>query len=212
MKSRGVVFFFLLLSQVIVIIGSWIASVLVADGSIHSLLTAEGVRWFIGDFSRMLSTPVLFNILIVGMAVGVIRESHILTVMLHYLRSRRRADAITPGITQKGYSELIALQLSIATALVMVVVIILLSCLPHAILLSATGTVLNSSLFSGLIPMLCFVAISSATLFGYASRHFQGFLAVFRAMEHGVTLSAPFILFYIFALQLYILIMYVIGA
>lgn len=210
MKSRGVLFFILLLSILVVSVGSWMASVLATDGSVRSLLTAEGIRWFIGDFSNMLSTPLLLDIIMVGMAVGVVRASGIGGILRQAIKKRYRSTAFSSGITQKGYSEVIALQLSIVMALLMICVVILLSVLPHAILLSATGTILNSSLASGFIPMLCFIAIASSATFGYASRHFHGFLDVFRAMENGVGLAAPFILFYIFTTQLYVLIMYVI--
>lgn len=46
----------LCLAEVLLVILSWLLSAMRLD-EVHSLLSSEGIRWFLGNFSSMLASP-----------------------------------------------------------------------------------------------------------------------------------------------------------
>ena len=57
----------LIAAQIALVLASWLLSATSA-GSVRSLLSAEGVRWFCGSFSAMLASPLLACLLLLSMA------------------------------------------------------------------------------------------------------------------------------------------------
>ena len=57
-SQLGVVLFILLIAELALILLSWILSAAGVEG-VRSLLSGEGVRWFVGDFARMVASPLL---------------------------------------------------------------------------------------------------------------------------------------------------------
>ena len=51
--------------QILLILVSWIVSSATQQTYVHSLLSSEGIRWFMGRFSENLATPVLVWLLTV---------------------------------------------------------------------------------------------------------------------------------------------------
>ena len=49
--------------EIVLVLASWMLSVLLPDSGIRSMLDGEGIRWFFGGFVDMLAGPVLVWIL-----------------------------------------------------------------------------------------------------------------------------------------------------
>ena len=110
----------LLLAELILILVSWLLSATMTEG-VRSLLSGEGVRWFFGSFTDMVASPWLVWLLVVAMAGGCLWRSG----LLHR--------------SQSGYRERMAFRTALAFLVLYVGVILMLTIVPHAVLLSATG-------------------------------------------------------------------------
>lgn len=192
----GIVTLLLLLAEVVVIVGSWIGSVVWPD-SITSMLSSAGVRWFVGSFSSILATPLLVNILLVGIALGILRRSGL-------------ADVIRSGnIKNRSYSERLGVQLSAVTFILLMLVVLLLTFLPHAVLVNASGSIINSSFSRGFIPMIAFSITVPSVVFGVCTSRTASMTTLTEAFAHGISLVSPFLLLYLMSAQLYYSVMYV---
>ena len=82
----------------------------------RSLISSEGIRWFVGEFTYTLASPLLVWLLLALVALGCLQRSG--------LMSRGR-----------GYRDWVALRVSLSFIIIYVVIICLLTLMPHAILL-----------------------------------------------------------------------------
>jgi aminobenzoyl-glutamate transport protein len=74
-KNRiGWLIFILMMIQVVVILLSWLLTAADPESSIRSLLSSEGIRWFIGKNIKNLSQPLLVWLLLLGIAWGASKE------------------------------------------------------------------------------------------------------------------------------------------
>lgn len=189
----------LLGAEALTIVGSWLCSVMMPELDITSLLSESGIRWFIGHFSDMMSCKLLVDILLMSMAYGMVRESGVVPALRSLFR----------GGGKEGYTERIAIHIAVLVAILMVIVICMMTFLPQAILLSATGHIADSSLMSGLIPILSFILILSSGTYAMVSMRFQSTESLLKAMSNGIHTIAPFLVLYILIAQLYFSIVYV---
>ena len=73
-KWLGVSALYLLLAETALILLSWILSATMMEG-VRSLLSSEGVRWFVGSFSDMQATPLLVWFILLLSAFGSFQRS-----------------------------------------------------------------------------------------------------------------------------------------
>ena len=175
--------------QMLLVVLSWVLTAASPDLYLRSLLSGEGLRWLFGRFTVNLQSPVLVWMLLLGVAYGAMRGSGIIGA----IRKKRDND----------YRTRIALQMVACEALAIIVVLVLLTLPPHAILLSATGQLFPSSFTSGLIPVVA-IAVSAmsltyATMVGRLKTVYDAFLL----MTEGIAIIAPLMLAYIFIAELY---------
>ena len=69
-EGVGVIASVLLCAEALLIILSWILSTTMTEG-IRSLLSSEGIRWFFGNFSNIIASPLLAWLLLVPSSFGV---------------------------------------------------------------------------------------------------------------------------------------------
>lgn len=210
MKSRKIVSIatiLLLEAELFIVIGSWVGSVLFPDSGIVSMISSEGVRWFVGGFANMLSTPYIIYIILIGMTLGIVRRSG----LIDDVRRKRTATITDEDVkdVMASYSERLATRLAIATFILGIIVILLLTILPHAILLNSNGDVLNSSFSRGLIPMMCLVVSMSAGVYGLCTSHITLRHSIADAFAYGIARISPVILLYILVAQIYFTLQYV---
>lgn len=182
----------LITAEVLLVLISWLLSVTIATG-VRSLLTGEGVRWFMGSFTEILLSPLLVWILLLAMAWGVSRRAF-------------ASPSSTSGRQRLG------LRLSFLFSVLYMAVIMALAMVPHAILSSVSGHLFPSSPFSrALVPIFSFGTIMVATVYGVTTRSFRYVHDIIDSLVSGVSQSASFLFLYILVMQLYETAIYVFG-
>jgi aminobenzoyl-glutamate transport protein len=82
-------------------------------------------------------------------------------------------------------------------------VVLLLTAIPHAVLLSSTGNLFPSPFSRSIMPMFCFGIILISVSFGLVSGRFQTLSDVLDALSYGCRMGAPLFIFDILVIQLY---------
>jgi len=190
--SAAVIIVASFISEVLAIVGSWIITSMDTDSGMQSLLSAEGVRWYIGSYADVLAKPLLVWILLCGCAYGILKDSCIADI-LKRLYNKQPTE----------YIERMALQASCIVGILIVIAVLLLVIGPHVILLSATGTISNSSFSEGIVPIAVFLLTAIGITYGYCSSKFRGVVELFDACIKGVTTIVPVLILYIFIVHLY---------
>ena len=192
MKSKILPYLALALfaAQLLLMLLSWLLSAAFPVDNIRSLLSPEGLRWFLGQFTAHIATPQLVWLLLLSLAYGILRHSGLLW----------------PG---KGYRERRALVITLLLAVVIVGVFLLLTVIPHAVLLSATGSLWPSPFSRSLVPMVAFAVVLLSTCYGMISGRLDNLRDVYDALLDGLRCAAPLFLFYVLVVQIYESLIYV---
>ena len=185
----------LFLAQLVLMLLSWLFSALLPDSGVRSLIGSEGLRWFLGSFSSFLLSPLLVWLLLGAMAWGSLRHSGLLGV-------RRPLQ----------YRERIALRLSLLLLIASVLLTCSLSLFPHALLLSATGSLWPSPFSASLPPLAALSCTLLGIVFGVVSGRYRSLSEVYGALLSGLRSSAPLLLFYVLTFQLVQSVLFVVRA
>jgi aminobenzoyl-glutamate transport protein len=176
--------FLLFAAQLLLMLVSWLMAAAIPTSGVRSLLSSEGLRWFLGHFSDVLGTSVLLCLLLLIMAYGCLKGCGI----LHFKSSYRQRRAM--GIT-------------LLLLVIYVGVIILLGMIPHAVLLSATGTLWPSPFSAAIVPLIAFGLTLVSVVYGYVAGSYRNMSDVYQSLIDGIRDGAPWLLFYILLGQLY---------
>ena len=187
----------LILAETLLVILSWLLSAMRLSG-VRSLLSGEGIRWFIGDFATVLASPLLVWLVLLLIAFGSLQKSG-LTSLVPY-----RSSLIT-------YRDRIAIRVSLAFLIIYLIIISLLTLLPHAILLSASGQLFPSAFSRSLVPLVAFGVCLVSVTFGYVSGRFRSLSDVLSALSFGIEKGAPLFILYILLIQFYQSLRFVFG-
>jgi len=171
--------------------------------SIHSLLSSEGIRWFFVHFTENLASPVLVWLLLLCIATGAVHGSGLLQVISSYLT--------TKGIskTSINYRQKFALRLVLLELVLFLVVMMLLTAVPHAVLLSVTGHLFSGSFSQILIPSVSFALTIMGISYGTMSGSQKSSVEVMEILSRGIADAAPIYIIYVLGMQLYCSILYV---
>ena len=180
-------------AQIVLVLVSWLITAAMPDSFPHSMLSAEGIRWFFGRFTENLASPWLVWLLLVSIAWGTLQACGIL-----------RYDRTV-------YRQRIALRLVWIELAVFLLIIILLTMVPHAILLNVMGGLLESSFSRSILPYGCFVVIILSLSYGVMSNQLESVEAMGEALSQGIRTTAPWFVVYILAVQFYSSVVYVMG-
>ncbi len=194
MKYRvcGIISLVLALSQVLVILASWIITAAMPELPMRSLLGSEGFRWFFGHFTENLNISLLVDIVLLMIGCGAVVYSG-LPIAIGRLRQRRRISYLDRvGLCTVGIEFFI-----------FIIVIILLTAVPHAILQSVAGHLFPSSFSQSLVPIISFILLVCSLSFGLVSTRLQSLASVFKAMTYGVESCAWLFPIYVLAIELY---------
>lgn len=172
----------LLVAEAALILISWILSATMTAG-VRSLLSAEGIRWFFGCFTDMLASPPLAWLVLALMAVGCMQQSGILC-------------------RQHSYRDRIALRVAAAFLAIYVVTLLLLTVVPHAVLLSATGSLFPSPFSNSLVAVVAFGLVVVSLAFGLVSGRLHTLADILEALSAGIRRGAPLFVVFILAMQL----------
>ena len=180
----GMLMLLLLIAEAVLILVSWILSAMRVEG-VRSLLSGEGVRWFFGHFTTMVASPWLACLVLLLVSFGCLQKSGII--------SRPHTS----------YRDRLALRVTVVFFVIYLGVVLLLTAIPHAVLLSSTGNLFPSPFSHSIVPILSFGMILISVSFGMVSGRFQTLSDVLDALCFGCWKGAPLFIFYILAIQLY---------
>ena len=189
-QGLGVVLISLLIAELTLILLSWILSAAGVEG-VRSLLSGEGVRWFVGDFAGMVASPLLVWLILLLMAIGAFLRSG-LSMLWHEGRSRIMS-----------YRDRTAFRVSLVLLVAYIVAILLLTVVPHAILLSVSGSLFPSPFSRSIIPIVAFGITLVCIAFGMISGRMQSLSDILDALSYGICKYAPLLVLYIFCIMFY---------
>ena len=190
MKNK--IAFSLVVAEMLLVILSWLLSATRLEGE-RSLLSSEGVRWFFGSFTEMVASPLLVWLLLGLCAWGCLQRSGLLTFSPFHLFT----------FSPLTYRDKVAMRVSLVFLVLYLIVIALLTLAPHAILLSATGSLFPSAFSRSLVPIVCFGLCLVSLVFGLISGRLHGLADILEALSTGIAQGASLIIIYLFAIQLY---------
>ena len=179
----------LCVAQVLLILVSWLVTAAYPESSIRSMLGSEGIRWFFGHFVNNILSSVLVWIIIIGIAYGAFYSSGLLGVLRHPRKITLR--------------QRLAMQLVIAEFILVVVVVCLLTLMPHAVLLSVTGHLFPSSFTVSLIPVLAFSVCVFSVSYGIVTGRIQTASDLVYVFSCGIVKISPIFLLYILGTTLW---------
>lgn len=187
MKSKICAYAMLLLAlaQIVLVLLSWLITAAMPEAFPRSMLSPEGFRWFFGSFTENMESPWLVGLLLICIAWGTLQTSG----LLHFDRTI--------------YRHRNALRLVLIELVLFVAVILLLTVVPHAILLNVMGGIEASSFSRSILPFICFAVIVMSLSFGAVSNRLQGIEAMGESLSEGIRMAAPYFVIYILANQLY---------
>ena len=210
MKSKlGWTVLVLVTAQLALILLSWLITAAFPELPIRSLLSSEGVRWFFGSFTANQLTPLLAWFITTAMAVGACVRSRLWAAFCTKMSGLLHRRDSTDGRQGLHYRERIGLRLALAEFMVYVVIMLLLTVVPHAILLSVTGELFPSAFSSSLIPSLSFVLIVMSLSYGVASGTVDSVARMHRVLVGGLEAGARIVPAYAIGVQLYMSLLYV---
>lgn len=198
MKRTCAIFaFILIVLQTILIFGSWIVSAAIPDSQIRPLIGAGGLRWFFSSFTEDMASPILVYIILITLTVNVFINSG----MCELFSLKRKMNM------QKKF----ALNVVLVELCTFIVLIVLLTAIPHAVLLSVTGELFPSSFSKGLIPMLCFIVTILSTSYGLVSGSLRGVYDIWNSITTGINFLPAVCFVYILLFQFVSSLSYVLG-
>ncbi len=175
--------------QIAVVLGSWVASILYPELAIRSMFVGESVRWFWSSLADNMSSTLLVWLLLSGAMAELFVGGGLLKAIMSY---KQTTDYERMALIVVAW-ELVA----------MVIVLFFLAFVPHAVLLSALGTITpNSYLDSFVIMVIVGVCIMSLT-YGMVTGRYSTFVDTFSAAATGVATTAPLVIVYLLAAELY---------
>ena len=166
------------IAETLLVILSWLLSAMRVEG-VRSLLSSEGIRWFFSSFNNLIASPVLVGLLLLLCALGCLQKC--------------RVTVIFGGEKNLNFRDRLALYVAI---------IVLLTLMPHAILLSATGHLFPSAFSRSLVPIIAFGICLFSVAFGMMAGVMKNLSDILQALSFGIAKGAPLLVFYLFAVQL----------
>ncbi|WP_278526354.1 AbgT family transporter [Segatella salivae] len=178
-----------------IILLSWLLSAALPDLSVHSLLSSEGIRWFFGQFSSNIATPLTAWLIVAVIAYGCLSSCGILELK-HPLDFRQR----------------VAIRFVVFEIVVFVAIILLLTLMPHAVLLSIDGDICSGSLANSIIPYLSLVVCVASITYAYLSGRCNTKAELFDMLCEGNRQLSPLFIIYVLLTQLVYSVLYVLSA
>ncbi|WP_314955949.1 hypothetical protein [Hoylesella loescheii] len=175
--------------QLIAVLGSWIFKAVNPELPIRSLLSAEGIRWMVGSIGDNLAGRGLVWLLLGSMAFGSVKFCGILDVP-------RKWKAMS-------FWDRFGVMVALAELLVIVVLTLLLTVLPHAVLLGVTGNLYPSSFSKSLFFIVCLSVCFISVSFGVVSSRLRSLEEVCDCLVAGIAYTLPLWLIYVLAIELY---------
>jgi aminobenzoyl-glutamate transport protein len=178
--------------QLILILLSWILDASSSVPTVNSLLSEEGTRWFIGHFTTFLANPVLIWLLLLSIAWGTYRESGIGDIMQMIIKGKKA-----------NYRQRFSFRVSMIICFFLIVVFVLLTAIPHAILLSSTGSLFPSSFSAAIVPIIAFIITAVSVSFAIMVGKVKTVGEFMHTLTSGIEYTLPLWVLYILFMQFF---------
>ena len=209
-NKLGYIVLVLLVSQLALILLSWLITAAFPELPMRSVLSSEGIRWFFGSFVSNQLSPLLIYFIMAVMAVGACVRSRLYDALRETLSNTRSSLTTSSNHQHKvHYREKVGLRIALVEFIVYVIIMILLTAIPHAILLSVTGQLFPSSFSSSFIPSLSLIIIIMSLTYGVASGTIDSVAKMHKVLVGGLEVGSRLVPTYVVGIQLYMSIRYV---
>lgn len=209
-NKLGYIVLVLLVSQLALILLSWLVTAAFPELSMRSMLSSEGIRWFFGSFVSNQLSPLLIYFIMAVMAVGACVRSRLYDALRETLSNTRSSLTTSSDHQHKvHYREKVGLRIALVEFIVYVIIMVLLTAIPHAILLSVTGQLFPSSFSSSFIPSLSLIIIIMSLTYGVASGTIDSVAKMHKVLVGGLEVGSRLVPTYVVGIQLYMSIKYV---
>ena len=209
-NKLGYIVLVLLVAQLALILLSWLVTAAFPELSMRSMLSSEGIRWFFGSFVSNQLSPLLIYFIMAVMAVGACVRSRLYDALRETLSNTRSSLTTSSDHQHKvHYREKVGLRIALVEFIVYVIIMILLTAVPHAILLSVTGQLFPSSFSSSFIPSLSLIIIIMSLTYGVASGTIDSVTKMHKVLVGGLEVGSRLVPTYVVGIQLYMSIRYV---
>ena len=209
-NKLGYIVLVLLVSQLALILLSWLVTAAFPELPMRSVLSCEGIRWFFGSFVSNQLSPLLIYFIMAVMAVGACVRSRLYDALRETLSNTRSSLTTSSNHQHKvHYREKVGLRIALVEFIVYVIIMILLTAIPHAILLSVTGQLFPSSFSSSFIPSLSLIIIIMSLTYGVASGTIDSVAKMHKVLVGGLEVGSRLVPTYVVGIQLYMSIRYV---
>jgi len=209
-NKLGYIVLVLLVSQLALILLSWLVTAAFPELPMRSVLSSEGIRWFFGSFVSNQLSPLLIYFIMAVMAVGACVRSRLYDALRETLSNTRSSLTTSSDHQHKvHYREKVGLRIALVEFIVYVIIMVLLTAIPHAILLSVTGQLFPSSFSSSFIPSLSLIIIIMSLTYGVASGTIDSVTKMHKVLVGGLEVGSRLVPTYVVGIQLYMSIRYV---
>ena len=209
-NKLGYIVLVLLVSQLALILLSWLVTAAFPELPMRSVLSSEGIRWFFGSFVSNQLSPLLIYFIMAVMAVGACVRSRLYDALRETLSNTRSSLTTSSNHQHKvHYREKVGLRIALVEFIVYVIIMVLLTAIPHAILLSVTGQIFPSSFSSSFIPSLSLIIIIMSLTYGVASGTIDSVAKMHKVLVGGLEVGSRLVPTYVVGIQLYMSIRYV---
>ena len=209
-NKLGYIVLVLLVSQLALILLSWLVTAAFPELPMRSVLSSEGIRWFFGSFVSNQLSPLLIYFIMAVMAVGACVRSRLYDALRETLSNTRSSLTTSSNHQHKvHYREKVGLRIALVEFIVYVIIMVLLTAIPHAILLSVTGQLFPSSFSSSFIPSLSLIIIIMSLTYGVASGTIDSVAKMHKILVGGLEVGSRLVPTYLIGIQLYMSIRYV---
>ena len=181
----------LAVAELLLVLFSWLLSATMTEG-VRSMLSGEGVRWFFGSFVSVLSSQWLVWLLLLSMAYGCLWQSGLLSNF---------RSSVSRTLSSPSYRQRVALRSAAVVGTLYVIVVMALTAVPHAVLLSATGQLFPSAFSRALVPIIAFGVSLVSAVFGLMSGRFGTLYDVVSSLSYGISKTAPLFVLYVVVIQ-----------
>ena len=208
-NKLGYIVLVLLIVQLALILLSWLITAAFPELPMRSMLSSEGIRWFFGSFVSNQLSPLLIYFIMIVMAAGACVRSRLYTTFCAMLSNMRSHLTKSDNHYKIPYREKVGLRIALFEFIAYVIVMLLLTTVPHAILLSVTGQLFPSSFSSSFIPSLSLIIIIMSLSYGVASGTIDSVAKMHKVLVGGLEVGSRLVPTYVIGIQLYMSIIYV---
>lgn len=182
---------FLAVGQVAVVMLSWLIASLWPQVGVRSLLSSEGIRWFFGNFTENIACAPVVWLLLLSIGWGAFVRSGLRRSVGRTLScSHRTTETSTQKDGSLTYREHFALIVVAIEALLTIAVMLLLTCIPHAVLLNIEGGLSSGAFPDSIIPVIAFTMTLMGLTYGSLCGKLNSLSDYGEALSFGIRLTA----------------------